>query len=105
MKTYLILLVALLGFVGPACAQTSSLPKIISDGFAAYTGGGGPAKAVDVWFTGSPLANNPANKTNYVTFLTTFETNNGKFSGYENMGVVTLSPSVKYYYVVILYEN
>jgi hypothetical protein len=104
MNKHLLLLIALLGCVCPAYAQTPAVPKIVSDGFDAYKQSGA-ASAVDIWFAGSPLGNNPSNKTSFVTYLTSQETNCGKFLGYENVGSVTMSPSVKYYYVVFLYEK
>ena len=104
MKTHLILLIALLGFACPAYGQTTSVPQIISDGFATYKTDGA-AKAVDVWFAGSAIGNTPATKASFVTYLTTFETNNGKFSGYETIGSVTLSPSVTEYYLTVLYAS
>ena len=51
------------------------------------------------------MANAPTNKTNYVAFTTGQETANGKFLGYEPVGTVTISPSIKYCYVVFLYEK
>jgi hypothetical protein len=102
MKTYLIVLLALLGFIVPAYSQTTTVPKIISDGFAAYKTDGA-TKAVNVWFAGSAIS--PATLTSYATYLTNFEQTGGKYIGYEVAGVVTLSPSVKYYYLVFLYQN
>jgi hypothetical protein len=104
MNKHLLLLLALLGCVCPAYAQTPAVPKIVSNGFDAYKQSGA-ASAVDAWFTGSPLANAPTNKTNYVAFITGQETTNGKFLGYESVGTVTMSPSIKYCYVVFLYEK
>ncbi len=104
MKIYLIGFVALLGFICPAYAEPPSPPKIISDGFATYKAIDA-SKAVDSWFAGSLMANDVRTKANLVTFLKTFEATNGSFDGYENVGRVTLSPSVRYYYVVFLYDS
>jgi len=104
MKIYLPVLIALLGFVVPAAAQTSSVPKIISDGFATYKAVGA-AKAVDTWFAGSLLATDAGAKAKFATLLDAFEQSNGRYSGYESVGTVVLSPSVKYYYVVFLYDS
>jgi hypothetical protein len=104
MKKHLLLLIALLGCVCPTYAQTPAVPKIVSDGFDTYKQSGA-ANAVDAWFNGSPMANNPANKTGFVTYLTNEETNCGKFLGYESVGTVPMSPSIKYYYVAFLYEK
>lgn len=104
MKFHLTFLFVLLGFVGPVCAQTSSVPKVISDGFATYKAVGAD-KAVESWFAGSLLATDLAAKAKFVTVLTNFEVKNGRYSGYESIGSVVLSPSVKYCYVVFLYDN
>ena len=103
MKKYLLLLIALLGCLCPAYAQTATAPKIVADGFNAYKTGGA-AKAVAVWFDGSPLGTS-ATESSFATYLGSIETSDGKFLGYEYAGSVVLSPSAKYCYVVFLYEK
>jgi len=103
MKKYLLLLIALLGCICPVYAQTATAPKIVADGFNAYKTGGA-AKAVAVWFADSPLGTS-ATESSFSTYLGSIETSDGKFLGYEYVGSVVLSPSVKYCYVVFLYEK
>ena len=103
MKKHLILLMTLLGLACPAYAQTTALPKILADGFDAYKTSGS-AKAVSTWLTGSPVgtATNISSLTSYYAGI---DTSDGKYLGYESIGVVTISPSIKEYYNVILYQN
>ncbi|HEV3271120.1 MAG TPA: hypothetical protein VGZ93_02970 [Candidatus Methylacidiphilales bacterium] len=103
-KTPLILLITLLGFVYPAYAQAPSLPKIITDGFDAYKKEGA-SKALDVWLAGSPIENDSTSRSTVVGSLQTIESAYGKFSGYEHLGTVSFARSTKRYYFVILYEK
>jgi hypothetical protein len=103
MKKYLLLFLVLLGLSCPAFAQTA-LPKILTDGVDAYKSGGA-AKAIDVWFAGSALDTNAANKSSFAGAFASIETTSGKFLGVESAGTVDFSPSVKYYYLVFLYEK
>jgi hypothetical protein len=104
MKLHLIAVVFLLGIVGAAFGQNPAVPKVISDGFVTYKEIGA-AKAVDAWLAGSLLANDARGKSSLVASLKSFEAINGSFSGYESIGAVTLSPSVRYCYIVLLYDN
>jgi len=103
MKKHLILLAALMAFVSPTFAQTVALPKAITNGFDTYKASGS-AKAVTAWLTGSPVGTS-TNITSLTTYFSGIETTNGAYVGYEPIGIVTISPSVKEYYTVILYQN
>ena len=103
MKKHLLLAVAFLALVSPAFAQTTPLPKIITDGFAAYQAAGS-AKAVTAWLTGSPVGN-ATNISSLTSYYAGLDTSEGKYLGYEYVGVITLSPSIKEYYTSTLYQN
>jgi hypothetical protein len=108
MKTPLILLIALLGFVCPAYSQTPiqapTLPKIITDGFDIYKTDGA-AKALNSWLAGSPIENDASTRSTVVGALNTIESSYGKFIGYEYLDRVPFAQSTKRYYVVFLYEK
>jgi hypothetical protein len=100
----ILLLFALFAIVSPACAQNSSLPKIVTDGFDIYKSSGVSA-AYDFWLNGSPLENDAATKTNVISSIHTIESAYGKYIGYEYIATVPFSASAKRYYVVIQYEK
>lgn len=104
MKTLLLLLIALVGSVCPAYAQTAPLPKIITDGFDIYKKDGA-AKALDSWLAGSPIEKDATTRSTVVGALQTIEAAYGKFVGFETLSTVSFAQSTKRYYVVFLYEK
>jgi hypothetical protein len=100
----ILLLLVLLGFVSPAHAQNSLLPKIVTDGFDIYKSSGVSA-AYDFWLNGSPIENDAATKTNVISAVHTIESAYGKYIGYEYLGTVPFTSSTKRYYVIIQYEK
>ncbi|MDD5262248.1 MAG: hypothetical protein PHD76_10430 [Methylacidiphilales bacterium] len=104
MKKQIIILITVLTFVSSAYAQTSSLPKILTDGIETYKKDG-YSKAFDVWLTGSPLEKDTTTKVNITGGIAQIEAGLGKFLGYEYLGTAPFTPSVKRYYLVFLYEK
>lgn len=65
----------------------------------------GAAKAFDTWLVGSPLEHDTTTKVNIIGGITQIEAAYGKFSGYEYLGMVPFTASVKRYYIVAIYEK
>lgn len=102
------LLAALLLFLSSAllhaARESDEAPRIVVDGFEAYKTYGLSA-GLDAWLKGSPLEGDPQARNAIQTIIEQSSTSYGRMTGYELLKVVTLAPSVRRVYAVLLHEK
>jgi hypothetical protein len=103
-KNIFYLIIALGMLCISAYSQTTQLPKIIIDGFEVYKKDGAP-KAFDSWLAGSALEKDITTKSSIAGGIAQIEAGFGKYVGYEYIGTVVFTPSIRRYYLAILYEK
>ncbi len=87
-----------------AAGEQEEVPKVVTDGLEAYKTYGISA-ALDSWLKGSPVESDPLARAGMQTALTQTDASYGRMTGHELIKTVTLSPSVRRVYAVILHEK
>ena len=104
MKRYAMMLGLWLVMAGSLCAQSATVPKILTDGFDAYKKEGS-AKAFDTWLLGSPIEKDTTTRLSVLGGITQIEAAYGKYQGYDLLGIIPFGTTVKRYYFVMNYEK